>query len=83
MNSGIPLEIFPLVPRGHHHHHQDHVTPLSSNLDSTLNFEFTTSFCQQLPICHLFDLCHIFRKKAGLQGFIKKFVTPEPLEINN
>jgi hypothetical protein len=41
------------------------------------------SFCQQLPICHLFDLCHIFRKKAGLQGFIKKFVTPEPLEINN
>jgi hypothetical protein len=25
MNSGIPLENFPLVPRGHHHHHQDHL----------------------------------------------------------
>jgi hypothetical protein len=26
MNSGIPLENFPLVPEGyHHHHHQDHL----------------------------------------------------------
>jgi hypothetical protein len=25
MNSGIPLEKFPLVPQGHHHHHQDHL----------------------------------------------------------
>jgi hypothetical protein len=26
MNSGIPLENFPLVPQGHHHHHpQDHL----------------------------------------------------------
>jgi hypothetical protein len=24
MNSGIPLEKFPLVPQGHHHH-QDHL----------------------------------------------------------
>jgi hypothetical protein len=24
MNSGIPLENFPLVPQGHHHH-QDHL----------------------------------------------------------
>jgi hypothetical protein len=30
-----------------------------------------------------FDLYHHFRKKVGLQGFIKKFITPEPLEINN
>jgi hypothetical protein len=25
MNSRIPLENFPLVPQGHHHHHQDHL----------------------------------------------------------
>jgi hypothetical protein len=27
MNSGIPLENFPLVPQGHHHHHhhEDHL----------------------------------------------------------
>jgi hypothetical protein len=25
MNSGIPLENFPLVPRGHHHYHRDHL----------------------------------------------------------
>jgi hypothetical protein len=25
MNLGIPLENFPLVPRGHQHHHQDHL----------------------------------------------------------
>jgi hypothetical protein len=25
MNSGIPLEKFPLIPQGHHHHHQDHL----------------------------------------------------------
>jgi hypothetical protein len=24
MNSGIPLENFPLVPQGHHHHHHHH-----------------------------------------------------------
>jgi hypothetical protein len=31
----------------------------------------------------IFDVCHLFRKKAGLQGFIKKLIIPEPLEINN
>jgi hypothetical protein len=25
----------------------------------------------------------IFFKKVGLQGFIKKYITPKPLEINN
>jgi hypothetical protein len=28
-------------------------------------------------------ILYFFRKKAGLQGFIKKFITPEPSEINN
>jgi hypothetical protein len=55
---------------------------LISNFDSTLNFEFTTSFCQHLSVI-VFDLCHLFYKKAGLQGFIKKCITPEPLEIQN
>jgi hypothetical protein len=55
---------------------------LTSYFDSTLNFEFRTSFCQYLCVI-IFDLCHLFRKKAGLQGFIKNFLTPEPLEINN
>jgi hypothetical protein len=40
------------------------------------------SFCQHLPVI-IFDQCHLFRKKAGLQGFIKKIITPELLEINN
>jgi hypothetical protein len=31
----------------------------------------------------IFDLCHFFRKRAGLQSFIKKIVTLEPLEIGN
>jgi hypothetical protein len=30
----------------------------------------------------VFDQC-LFRKKAGLQGFIKKFITFEPLKIQN
>jgi hypothetical protein len=29
MNSRIPLENFPLVPQGHHHHHQDHLALVS------------------------------------------------------
>jgi hypothetical protein len=28
-------------------------------------------------------LTFFFRKKAGLQDYIKKFITLEPLEINN
>jgi hypothetical protein len=56
---------------------------LTSYVDSTLNFEFRTSFCQYFICVIIFDLCHLFRKKAGLQGFNKKFITPEPLEINN
>jgi hypothetical protein len=55
---------------------------LTSHFDSTLNFEFRTSFCQDLSVI-VFDLCHLFCKKARLQGFIKKFITLEPLEINN
>jgi hypothetical protein len=60
---------------------------LTSYFDSALNFEFRTSICEHLSII-VFDLCHLFRKKAGLQGFIKKCIpdllfTPEPLEINN
>jgi hypothetical protein len=55
---------------------------LISNLDSTLNFEFTRSFCQHLSVM-VFDLSHLSRKKAPLQGFIKKSISPEPLEINN
>jgi hypothetical protein len=35
MNSGIPLENFPLVPRGHHHHHQDHLAAYSSPVHSS------------------------------------------------
>jgi hypothetical protein len=52
-------------------------------MDSMLNFGFRTPFCQHLSVI-VFDLrvCHLFRKKAGLQDFIKKFITPEPLEIN-
>jgi hypothetical protein len=46
-----------------------------ASFDSTLNFEFRTSFCQH------FWPSHFFHKKAGLQGFIKKFITSEPLEI--
>jgi hypothetical protein len=52
---------------------------LISYLDSTLNFEVGTSFCQHL----FYDPCHFFRKKAGLQGFINKIITPEPLGTNN
>jgi hypothetical protein len=55
---------------------------LISNMDSTLNSEFRKSFCQHLSVI-VFDLCHLFHKKSRLQGFIKKFVTPEPLEIND
>jgi hypothetical protein len=55
---------------------------LIASFDSTLNFEFRTSFCQHLSVI-VFDLCNFFHKKAGLQGFIKKFITPEPLEIQN
>jgi hypothetical protein len=54
---------------------------LISNFDSMLNFEFRTSFCKHLSVI-VFDLSS-FRKKEGLQGFIKKCVTPQPLEINN
>jgi uncharacterized membrane protein len=56
-------------------------TILTSYFDSTLDFEFRTSFCQYLCVI-IFDLCHYFRKKVGLQGFIKKFITPEHLERN-
>jgi hypothetical protein len=52
-----------------------------SNFDSTLNSKFRMSFCQHLSII-VFDQCHLFRKNAGLQGFIKKIITPELLEIN-
>jgi hypothetical protein len=55
---------------------------LISNLDSTLNFEFTRSFCQHLSVM-VFGFSHLSRKKARLQGFIKKSISPEPLEINN
>jgi hypothetical protein len=55
---------------------------LTSHFDSTLNFEFGTSFCQHLSVI-VFDLCHLFCKKARLQGFINKFITLEPSEINN
>jgi hypothetical protein len=33
MNSGIPLEKFPLVPQGHHHHHQDHLAFAKIEID--------------------------------------------------
>jgi sulfate adenylyltransferase subunit 1 (EFTu-like GTPase family) len=55
---------------------------LTSHFDSTLNFEFGASFCQHLSVIVL-DLCHFFCKKARLQDFINKFITLEPLEINN
>jgi hypothetical protein len=55
---------------------------LNSHFDSTLTFEFSTSFCQYLSVI-VFDLCHLFCKKVRLQGFIKKFIIPEPSEINN
>jgi hypothetical protein len=55
---------------------------LTSHFDSTLNFEFGTSFCQHLSVI-VFDLCHLFCKKARLQDFINKFITLEPSEINN
>jgi hypothetical protein len=55
---------------------------LASHFDSTLNFEFRASFCQHLSVI-VFDLCHLFCKKARLQGFINKFITLEPSEINN
>jgi hypothetical protein len=55
---------------------------LISYLDSTLNFEFRTSFYHYLSVI-VFHLFNFFRKKAGLQNFIKKCITPEPLEINN
>jgi hypothetical protein len=55
---------------------------LTSYFDSTLNFEFRTSFCQHLSVI-VFDLSHLFCKKVRLQGFIKKFIIPEPSEINN
>jgi hypothetical protein len=55
---------------------------LTLHFDSTLNFEFRTSFCQHLSVI-VFDLCHLFCKKAKLHGFINKFITLEPSEINN
>jgi hypothetical protein len=55
---------------------------LTSHFDSTLNFEFRTSFRQHLSVI-VFDLCHLFCKKARLQGFINKFITLELSEINN
>jgi hypothetical protein len=55
---------------------------LISNMDSTLNSEFRTPFCQHLSVI-VFDLCHLFRKKTGLRGFFKKCITSELLEINN
>jgi hypothetical protein len=54
---------------------------LTSHFDSTLTFEFSTSFCQYLSVI-VFDLCHLFCKKVRLEGFIKKFIIPEPSEIN-
>jgi hypothetical protein len=56
-------------------------TILISNLDSRLNFERRISFCPHLSLI-VFDLCHLFRKKSGLQGFIKKRITSEHLEIH-
>jgi hypothetical protein len=50
------------------------------SLDSTLNFEFRTSFCQHFSVT-VFEPSS-FSQKAVLQGFIKKCITPEPLEIN-
>jgi hypothetical protein len=55
---------------------------LTSHFDSTLTFEFSTSFCQYLSVI-VFELCHLFCKKVRLQGFIKKFIIREPSEINN
>jgi hypothetical protein len=55
---------------------------LTSHFDSTLNFEFRTSFRQHLSVI-VFDLCHLFCKKARLQGFINKFITLKPSKINN
>jgi hypothetical protein len=55
---------------------------LTSHFDCTLKFEFWTSFSQHLSVI-IFDLCHLFCKKARLQGFINKFITLEPSEINN
>jgi hypothetical protein len=55
---------------------------LTSYFDSTLTFEFITSFCQYLSVI-VFDLLHLFCKKVRLQGFIKKCIIPEPSEINN
>jgi hypothetical protein len=55
---------------------------LTSHFDSTFTFESSTSFCQYLSVI-VFDLCHLFCKKVRLQGFIKKFIIPEPSEINN
>jgi hypothetical protein len=55
---------------------------LISHFDSTLTFEFNTSFGQYLSVI-VFDLCHLFCKKVRLQGFIKKFVIPELSEMNN
>jgi hypothetical protein len=55
---------------------------LTSDFDSTLNFEFRASFFQHLSVI-VFDLCHLFCKKVRLQGFIKKCIIPEPSEINN
>jgi hypothetical protein len=53
---------------------------LISNLDSTLNFKFRASFSQHFSVI-VFDLCHLFHKKAGLQGFIKKFITPQSIQF--
>jgi hypothetical protein len=51
---------------------------LISNFDSTLNFKFRMSFCQHLSVI-VFDQCHLYRKKAGLQDFTKKIITPDLL----
>jgi hypothetical protein len=49
---------------------------LTSHFDSTLTFEFNTSFCQYLSVI-VFDLSYLFCKKVRLLGFIKKFINPE------
>jgi hypothetical protein len=68
--------------RRHHYFFKWKGLILTSHFDSMLNFEFRASFCQQLSVI-VFDLCHLFCKKATLQGFINKFITLEPSEINN
>jgi hypothetical protein len=50
MNSGIPLENFPLVPRGHHHHHRDHLA--FTCFISILTKNVKNKNCRELYVLH-------------------------------